>query len=201
VEPAAVVSHGSAELFLLAYWTVLASELIGDRSILTVASLATRFRPAAVACGIAVAFMIKMLVAVLCGDLLARLPVRWASALSAATLLTTALYLWLGKHQESAEAPEPSRRRRNAIGVAFSAVFLAEWIDPGQISAAALAAKSASPMIVWLAGTLALWTKGGLAMTLGAGLRRRIPDRLARAAASSCCLVLGLVSLVDALGS
>jgi putative Ca2+/H+ antiporter (TMEM165/GDT1 family) len=180
-----VVAHGSPELFLLAYWTVLASELIGDRSILTVASLATRFRPAAVACGIAVAFMVKMLVAVLCGDLLSRLPVRWASALSAATLLTTALYLWLGKHQDGTAAPEPSGRRRNAIGIAFSAVFFAEWVDPGQISAAALAARSASPMLVWWAGTLALWTKGALAMTLGVSLRRRIPDRLARAAAWS----------------
>ena len=191
--------YGWPELFALAYSTVLASELVGDRSIFTVSSLAMRFRPGAVACGIAAAFMAKMSVAVLCGRLLAGLPLRWASALSAATLLGTAIYLWLGR-REAGPATEPSRGWAGAAGVAFSAVFFAEWADPGQISAAALTASSTSPpLLIWWAGTLALCTKGALAMTLGVGLRRRIPDRLARAVASSCCLTLGLVALSNLL--
>src|ERR1700676_1520315 len=122
-----MASYGSPELFALAYSTVLASELIGDRSIFTVSSLAMRFRPGAVACGIAAAFMAKMSVAVLCGRLLAGLPLRWARALSAAPLLATALYLWLGKQQAGPASAAPARAWPSAAGVAFSAVFFAEW--------------------------------------------------------------------------
>lgn len=188
------VLQGSAQLLVLTYSTVLASELIGDKSIFTIASLSMRFRPAAVACGIAFAFMAKMAAAVLGGHLIAQLPVRWTSGLSAATLFATALCVWL-KKQETPAAPDLAHGWRSGVSVAFSAIFFAEWADPGQLAAAALAAGSAAPGLVWLAGTLALLTKGGLAMGLGTGLRRRIPDRLARTISSTCCLILGLASL------
>jgi putative Ca2+/H+ antiporter (TMEM165/GDT1 family) len=190
-----------AQLLALTYSTVLASELIGDKSIFTIASLAMRFRPAAVACGIAVAFMAKMSAAVLSGHFLTHLPVRWTSGLSAATLFATALYVWLKPQETPPAEPDPARGWRSGVSVAFSAIFFAEWADPGQLAAAALAAGYAAPGVIWLAATLALFTKGGLAMTLGAGLRRRIPDSLARAISSTCCMVLGVVSLVDLLGS
>ncbi|HEY0511617.1 MAG TPA: TMEM165/GDT1 family protein [Thermoanaerobaculia bacterium] len=197
----AVALQGSTELVVLTYSTVLASELIGDKSIFTIASLAMRFRPVAVACGVAIAFMAKMSAAVLGGHLLAHLPVRWISGLSAATLFATALFIWLRRQETPAAEPTPARGWQRGMSVAFSAIFFAEWADPGQLAAAALAAGSAAPGLVWLAGTLALFTKGGLAMTLGTGLRRRIPDRLARFISVTCCLVLGLVSLSDLLAS
>lgn len=193
-----MVWEGSAQLFFVTYSTVLAGELIGDKSIFTVASLTLRFRPAAALCGVFAAFIGKMSVAVLFGHLLARLPARWASGLSAATLLVTALCAWLAKPEDHPRG-ELRVPWRSAVAVAFSAIFFSEWGDPGQLAAAALAATSAAPGIVWLGGTLALCTKGALAMTLGVSLRRHVPDRLVRTISSLCCLVLGLISLRDVL--
>jgi putative Ca2+/H+ antiporter (TMEM165/GDT1 family) len=191
-----MVWQGSAQLLIVTYSTVLAGELIGDKSIFTVASLTLRFRPAAAICGVLAAFIGKMSVAVLFGHLLARLPPHWTSGLSAATLLVTAACAWLSKE---ADRPRGDLRLpwHSAVAVAFSAIFFSEWGDPGQLAAAALAASSDAPGIVWLGGTLALCTKGALAMTLGVSLRRHVPDRLVRTISSLCCLVLGLVSLRD----
>lgn len=191
-----MVGQGSAQLLLVTYSTVLACELIGDRSLFTVASLAVRFRPAAAICGVTAAFMAKMWVAVLFGHLLARMSPRWTNGLSAATLLGTAVWVWISREEKS---PRADFRVRWPSAVAFSAIFFSEWGDPGQLAAAALAASSNAPGIVWMGGTLALCTKGALAMTLGVSLRRHVSDRWARTISSTCCLVLGLLSLRNAL--
>lgn len=192
--------QGSIQLLLVTYSAVLAGELIGDRSIFTVASLTLRFRPSATICGVLAAFMGKMTVAVLLGHLLARMPARWTNGFSAATLLIAAVYVWISKPETSPQADLPVRWR-SAVLVAFSAIFFSEWGDPGQIAAAALAASSNAPLLVWVGGTLALFTKGALAMTLGVSLRRYVPDRLARVISSLCCLALGLLSLREVLAS
>ena len=59
-------------VFLVAYWTVLVAELIGDKSIYAVASLSLRVRVRVMLMGMFLAFGGKMLVAVLAGQLLVR---------------------------------------------------------------------------------------------------------------------------------
>ncbi|HEV7515926.1 MAG TPA: TMEM165/GDT1 family protein [Thermoanaerobaculia bacterium] len=184
---------------LLSYWTVLVAELIGDRSIYTVTSLAMRFRPGVVYCGITVAFMGKMLVAVLFGRLLGHLPPTWTSAVSAASFFATAICIAFKRRGEPRPEPEVAPAWRNVALVSFLAIFFSEWADFGQISAAALVTRTNAPLAIWLGGSLALCTKGALAMTLGLHLRRRIPLSLARALATASCLILGLTSLYDLL--
>ncbi len=193
-----MIWQGSTQLLLVTYSTVLAGELIGDKTIFTIASLSMRFRLAAAIGGIIAAFIGKMSVAVLFGHLLARMPMRWTSGLSAATLLVTAICAWIPRHEDPPQV-DLVVPWRNAVAVAFSAIFFSEWGDSGQLAAAALAASSDAPGIVWLGGTLALCTKGALALTLGVSLRRHVPDRLARTISSTCCLVLSLISLRDVL--
>ena len=83
--------------------------------------------------------------------------------------------------------------------VPFASLFLTEWGDAGQMSAAALTAQSKLPMAVWAGGTLALMTKGALAVVLGLKLREKLPERtLRRAAVFSCCL-LGALALRQAI--
>lgn len=188
-----------AYCFFLSYWTVLAAELIGDKSIYTVTSLAMRFQPAWVYCGIAAAFMGKTLVAVGCGGLIARLPASWTAALSAATFFATASCVWLLRPSPERPGADASPARGRAVMASFSAIFFSEWADFGQVSTAALAAKYGALGTVWLGGSLALCTKGALALTLGLSLRRRVPAQLARALAATFCLLLGVVSLCDLL--
>jgi putative Ca2+/H+ antiporter (TMEM165/GDT1 family) len=84
------------------------------------------------------------------------------------------------------------------VPVAFSAVFFTEWADVGQITTATLVARYHAPAPVFLGATLALATKGAAAITLGPGLRRWVPSRQVRRGGIAICLVLGVLSLVDA---
>jgi len=180
----------------LSYWTVLASELVGDKSIYTVTSLTMRFRPQWVYCGICAAFLGKMSIAVLFGRELGRLPSFWLSGISAATFLLSAAWIWL-----KAEKPGPGAPGcvgfswTNAVSVSFFSIFFSEWADLGQIAAAALVVKSNAPGPIWLGGSLALCTKGALAMLLGLSLRERIPRHLVRALSAATCLLLAIVTL------
>ena len=187
----------STTCVMVSYWTVLGAELIGDRSIYTVTSLAVRFRPALVYGGVTAAFLAKMLVAVWCGSWLAHLPATCTGAITAATFLATAVCVWVRRPEPARPDVEIASSWRNAVALSFCAVFFSEWADFGQLSAAALTARFAAPVSVWLGGSLALCTKSALAMTLGLSLRRRIPSRIARVLSAGSCLALGCVSLFD----
>ena len=67
---------------LLSFWTVFLAELVGDKSIYSIASLSIRYSAAAVFSGITLAFAGKMLVAVLLVRLLVRLHF-WTDMISA----------------------------------------------------------------------------------------------------------------------
>lgn len=179
---------------LLSYWTVLVAELVGDKSIYTVTSLAMRFRPLVVYGAISAAFLAKMGVAVLFGRLLGRLPLPWTSAISAATFFGSAVWIWRRGEEPRADLAEPPSWL-GAAAVSFFAIFLSEWADFGQISAAVLVMRYNAPVAIWLGGSLALCSKGALALGLGLKLRQKVPERWARTLSAVSCLVLGLVSL------
>jgi putative Ca2+/H+ antiporter (TMEM165/GDT1 family) len=183
-------------LLLVTYSTVLVAELVGDKSVYTISSLATRFRPLYVFCGLAVAFMLKMLVAVLLGQVIATLPASLVGAVSAVTFFVTALVIWSKKGEAASTRAEGDRPYTGGALISFAAVFFSEWGDVGQITAATLTARYQMPLIVWLGATAALLTKGLLAVTLGRGLRRHIPGRVLRPVSAALCLLMGVVSAV-----
>ncbi len=182
-------------LLLVSYWAVLTAELVGDRSLGTVASLVLRFRPLAVYYGLAAAFAAKMLAAVWLGSFLRLLPGGWIRLLSAATLFAAAWCTWR-RQPAAADDPPASGGTGGAAIAAFSAIFFSEWADFGQLAAATLAAQYGAPVTVWLGGSLALCTKGALAVALGMSLRRRISGRVARVVCSASCAVLGVVAWI-----
>lgn len=190
---------GFGYVLLASYWTVLVAELIGDKSIYTVASLSLRLNAGLVFLGMLVAFGCKILVAVLLGQSLAQIPARWTASLSALIFFATAAFIWFKKPEPAAPRPPAGASWYQASIVPFASLFLTEWGDAGQMSAAALTAQSKLPMAVWAGGTLALMTKGALAVVLGLKLREKLPERtLRRAAVFSCCL-LGALALRQAI--
>jgi Ca2+/H+ antiporter, TMEM165/GDT1 family len=195
-----VQSAGLVPIFIAAYWTVLAGELLGDKAVYTVTSLAARFSPAAVYTGISAAFMGKMLVAVLVADLLRSLPASWTAVISGTAFAATAVFLWR-EHPSEGELAAPERRwRTNAVLISFAAIFFSEWADIGQITAAALAARYRAPLLIWSAATAALMTKGALALLLGLRLRRWLPFRALRAVAAAATLVFAISAFAQSLG-
>lgn len=182
-------------MFFVAYSTVLIAELLGDKTLFTLAALATRFRLAPIIAGATLAFALKMAAAVLLGHFIANLPPGLVTKVSGLAFLAMAggmLYRLLRpKAQTLTSAPV-------AFGTAFLssfvALFVPEWGDPGQLAAALLVAQNAPPLLVWLAGTLAMTTKAALAGLLGAQLRRWVPQQAMRVASVVVFLALSLLA-------
>jgi putative Ca2+/H+ antiporter (TMEM165/GDT1 family) len=182
-------------IVLVAFWTVLVAELVGDKSIYAVTSLSLRFRSRVIFTAITAAFAGKMLAAVLLGKLIIQTHSQWTDVLSAVAFFFSALFIWF-KEPEATPVEHPIRAGQwQAVIFCFASLFLTEWGDPGQIAAAALAVKSHSLLGTWLGGTLAMATKGGLAIAVGLKLRDRLPQVTLRALASASCCVLGVLAL------
>jgi len=183
-------------ILIAAYGTVLFAELLGDKSLFTIGTLATRFHSVPVLCGITAAFMSKVLAAVLLGRAIAQLPAAPVAALSAAAFFATAAAIWFKKPRQSPGPPDHPHWSW-AVAVSFAAIFFSEWADAGQITTATLAARYQAPVAVWLGASSALATKGLLAVTLGIKLKRFIPRIYLRAGAVGMCLVLGVLAALE----
>ena len=187
----------SHSLLLATFGTIFVAELVGDKNLYTINTLTVSFPLRPVCCGMALAFSLKMLVAVLLGQAIAGLPAALVTGMSAATFFTTGLIVWMKKPVGVPQrSSAPKRYWSSALPVSFAAIFFSEWGDVGQIAAATVAARSHAPLTVWIGATLALITKGLLTLTLGAGLCRRLPQNILRYGALSLCFMMGILSLL-----
>ncbi len=181
-------------ILLITYGLVFAVELVGDKILYTLSTLGTRYHPLPVLCGAIAAFMIKMLVAALLGQVILELPEKVVSAVSVVTFFSLALILIMrGREEKPLETVQRGRWSSAAL-VSFGTVVFAEWGDSGQLATAALVARFHAPLVVWLGATLALSTKGALAVTLGVALKKRVPSHVLRYAAVTMCVVMGVLS-------
>jgi Ca2+/H+ antiporter, TMEM165/GDT1 family len=187
------------------YGTVFIAEIVGDKLLYTTGVLATRYRTVPIMCGMALAFMAKMAVAVLVGKAISTLPPLLVAAITTLNFFAIAWALWRKpdkreiKEQDRTREPHASR----AVLVSFAAIFFSEWGDVGQITAANMAAKFGSPWVVWAGAVAAMVTKGILAASIGASVRgwiqRTFAPRTIRYAAVGLLLFLGLLSVIETL--
>jgi putative Ca2+/H+ antiporter (TMEM165/GDT1 family) len=182
------------------YGTVFVAEIVGDKLLYTTGVLATRYRTAPILCGMVVAFMAKMAVAVLVGKAISTLPPLLVAAITGINFFAIAFALWRKPDKREVRKEYPASR---AMMVSFAAIFFSEWGDVGQITAATMAARFGAPLLVWIGAVAAMATKGALAASIGAGVRRWIQEHLSpktiRYAAVGVLLVLGILSVVETL--
>ena len=188
-------------ILLTAFGAVFVAEIVGDKLLYTTGVLAARYRTAPIMFGMAVAFMAKMGVAVIVGEAISKLPRLLVATLTAISFLGVAAALW--RKSDKPLAAKEKHRASKAAAVSFAAIFLSEWGDVGQITAATLAARYHRPFVVWLGAVGAMVSKGALAAFLGGGIRRWIQDRVkpqvVRYVAVSLLLVLGVLSVLEVL--
>ncbi len=189
-------------ILLATYGAVFLAEIVGDKLLYTTGVLATRYRTAPVMLGVAVAFMLKMGVAVLLGKFVSTLPPLLVAAVTAASFLGVAYALWR-KPAETVVETRKTHTASKAAFVSFATIFFSEWGDVGQITAAAMAARYRVPLVVWVGAVAAMVTKGLLAASIGAGVRRwiqrRISPRVVRYCGVGLLLILGLLSVLETL--
>jgi Ca2+/H+ antiporter, TMEM165/GDT1 family len=183
------------------FGAVFVAEIVGDKLLYTTGVLAARYRTMPIMLGMAVAFMAKMGVAVIVGDAVSKLPRPLVAAITAISFLGVAYALW--RKSDRPQESKHKHRASKAAAISFAAIFLSEWGDVGQITAATLAAKYHRPFVVWVGAVCAMIIKGALAAFLGGGIRRWIQNRVApqvvRYVAVSLLLVLGVLSVLEIL--
>src|SRR2546423_5782691 len=188
-------------ILFTAFGAVFVAEIVGDKLLYTTGVLAARYRTLPIMVGMAVAFMAKMGVAVLVGSAIAKLPKPLVATITAISFLSVAFVLW--RKSDRPRESKDTHRAHKAAMISFAAIFFSEWGDVGQITAATLAAKYHLAFVVWLGAVSAMLTKGSLAAFLGAGIRRRIHDRVSpnivRYIAVSLLLILGFLSVWEIL--
>jgi putative Ca2+/H+ antiporter (TMEM165/GDT1 family) len=189
-------------ILLATYGAVFVAEIVGDKLLYTTGVLATRYKTLPILCGMVLAFMAKMAVAVLIGKAISTLPPLLVAALTTVNFFAIAYALWRKPDKREARGKEEYPASRAAM-VSFAAIFFSEWGDVGQITAATMAARFGAPLLVWVGAVSAMATKGALAASVGAGVRQWIQDHLApktiRYAAVGLLLLLGMLSVVETL--
>jgi putative Ca2+/H+ antiporter (TMEM165/GDT1 family) len=156
------------KLVLSVYGVILIAEL-PDKTALATLVLATRHRALPVFTGSAAALAVQSLVAVAAGQALSLLPARTVHVVAGIVFLVVAIVMWR-RHEETAEAIAADGGAQTFWRTAwtvFLVVFIAEWGDLTQFATAALAARYAAPVAVFLGATAALWSVAGLAAVVG----------------------------------
>lgn len=180
---------------LLAFWAVLIAELVSDRSLYALTSLALRFRWVVVFAAFSLASAAKIAAAVILGSAIMRFQSRWTYLASAVAFFVSAFLIWVD------EPSEPIREGRKRLGwlkgalVCFTSFFFTEWGDPGQIATAALVMKSHLLVPTWAGATLALMAKGCVALALGMKIRNHLPMTTLRVLSSGSCCLLGILAI------
>jgi len=178
------------------------AEIVGDKLLYTTGVLSARYRAAPIFIGMTGAFMLKMAVAVAVGKAVSELPPFFVATLTSASFIGVAIALWLKPLDQSSSKDQPAAVSKAAM-VSFAAIFLSEWGDVGQITAATLAARFGAPVVVWVGAVAAMATKGGLASSIGAGVRRwiavKVSPQMARTVGVALLLLLGILSVAETL--
>lgn len=175
-----------------------------DKSLFASLVLGTRFRALHVWVGVAAAFLVHVVIAVVAGGLLTLLPHRAVEAVVAVLFLVGAGVLLLGNEEEEAEEgiEEGMRRvppsfRRVAL-TSFGVVFVGEWGDITQLTTANYAARYGAPLAVAIGAVAALWTVSGLAVTVGQAVLSRVPVAVVRKVSGVILLAFAALSAYNA---
>jgi Ca2+/H+ antiporter, TMEM165/GDT1 family len=175
-----------------------------DKTMFASLVLGTRFRPSWVWAGVAAAFAVHMGIAVTAGQLLTLLPHRIVDFVVAGLFLAGSAFLWrMSTRPASDEGTDAARQGGppetflRVAGTSFAVVFLAEWGDITQLTAANLAARY-NPVLVFAGATLGLWVVAALAIGVGAKSLRLIPMTWVQRVSATALLAFGLYTLIAA---
>jgi len=196
---------------LLATFAVIFPAELPDKSFIATLVLATRYPRLWVWLGATLAFGIQMVIAVAAGQVLSLLPRLLVLGVTAVLFVIGAVVLIRGglraKADEEAEEAEeeaeiaqratPGERGLAAFATTFVVIFTAEWGDLTQLIAAGQAARTDSPLSVFLGAWGALTLVAGLGVIAGAWLQKRVPLWRVRLISGTLLAVLAVITVVE----
>jgi putative Ca2+/H+ antiporter (TMEM165/GDT1 family) len=193
------VANPFLKLVVSVFVVVFVAEL-PDKTALAALVLASRNSPLPVLLGTAAALTIQSLVAVAAGQLVSLLPARTVHLVAGAVFLVSAVVMWLRKSDaEEATSAEGKRGFWRTAWLVFVVVFIAEWGDLTQIATAALAARYAAPVAVFVGATAALWSVSAIAVFVGHRAGRFLSPTTTQKVAAVLFAVIGAALLAGLL--
>jgi putative Ca2+/H+ antiporter (TMEM165/GDT1 family) len=173
-----------------------------DKTALASLLLGSKYRPSYVFTGVAAAFAVHVLLALIAGSLLHLLPHRILSIVVAVLFGLGAVVLIRGRKETDETVKESEETPPTFLRVAltsFLVIFLAEFGDLTQILIVNLAAKYHDPLAVGVGSWLALIAVAALALAGGRGLLRLIPARTITLIGAAAMAVLAVINLISAI--
>lgn len=178
---------------LSVYGVVFIAEL-PDKTALAALVLATRHKALPVFVGSAAALAIQSLVAVLAGQLLTLLPAHVVHVVAGVVFIVSAIVMWVRHEEVGDEAADDATSKGfwATVWTVFVVVFIAEWGDLTQLATAALAARYAAPVAVFVGSAAALWSVAGIAALVGNHAGKMLSPTVTQKVAAVLFVVLGI---------
>jgi putative Ca2+/H+ antiporter (TMEM165/GDT1 family) len=173
-----------------------------DKTALASLMLGSKYRPSYVFSGVAAAFAVHVLLALVAGSLLTLLPHRVLSIIVAVLFGLGAVVLIRGRKDVDEAIKEDKETPPTFLRVAvtsFVVIFIAEFGDLTQILIVNLAARYHDPLAVGVGSWLALIAVAALALAGGRGLLRLIPARTITLIGAAAMAVLAVINLISAI--
>jgi putative Ca2+/H+ antiporter (TMEM165/GDT1 family) len=160
-------------LFLTVFSLIFVAEL-PDKTALIILLMATKGRPWPLFWGVALAFLVQNIVAVVFGRAISLLPEYWVHLAAGIMFFVFAVQNWrsAAKPEDEDEATQLAASGKSEfwqrLGRAFVVIFIAEWGDLTQLATASFTAQYPQQMgTVFVASTAALWSVTGVIIGIG----------------------------------
>ena len=181
-------------LFLSTFSLIFVAEL-PDKTAFATLLMATRGNPYAIFVGVAAAFVIQSLVAVIFGSAIGLLPPKWVH-LAAGILFLIFAGLALKRDQTTDEASPNTSSIPSSFSTAvwnsFLVIFIAEWGDLTQLATASLSARYHDPITIFTSAILALWSVTAIAIFAGNQLKDVVSSKLLTRLSAAAFGIVGL---------
>lgn len=188
--------------FLAAFGVVFLAEL-PDKTMFATLLLSSHFkRKLPVWLGVTIGYTTHVVIAVLFGSALTRLPEKPIQVVVGILFCVGGAMTWRsGADDDNPESGKWSASLSNArvAWTAASVILVAEFADLTQLATAGFAARFNDPIAVGVGAALALSSVSGLAVLAGTWLQRRVQLRVIQRVAAILFMVIGVSTLGFAL--
>lgn len=182
-------------LFFSTFALIFLAEL-PDKTAVAIVILASRHHPVAVFAGVALAFVFQNIIAILFGSLFSLLPAHIVHIASGILFIVFALLMWFRKEEKEEEVHLAAKSNFLKMAwTSFVVVFIAEWGDLTQLSAATLVAKTHQPLTIFIAATLALWSTTAIGVAVGHHAKKVIRPHILQNIAAVAFAIVGILLL------
>jgi putative Ca2+/H+ antiporter (TMEM165/GDT1 family) len=196
-------------LFASTFALIFVAEL-PDKTAFATLLLSTRGNPWAIFVGVAAAFLVQSVVAVVFGSVFTHLPQNWVHLAAGVLFLAFAFFMWRRDEPEmkkdaadSVESKPKSGKEMTGFGptvwTSFLLIFIAEWGDLTQLATASLVARTGETITIFVAAVLALWTVTALVIVVGNRAAKVINPLLLQKIAAVAFVAVGLYFIATAL--